>query len=471
MKLNKRIITVMSAVCALFLAIIIYLTYFTLFSAKNIINSSYNPRIWEKEEKILRGSIFDRSGTRLAYSEETDDGQKRIYPFNELYTHSIGYNSRQYGKTNMELNFNNYLLQTKSVIDVIRSGDTNGDLASKGANLELTLDHSMTKLAKELMGGENGSVVVINPVTGETYCMYSNPSFNPNEDKLAENWESLAESENSPFVSRASQGLYAPGSTFKIITTAAAIEAGQSDFTMNDEGKIVIDGMEIKNASSKRYGEIGMKEAFKHSSNVYYSKLSGLIGAEKLGNMAERFYIGKKIPYDISTKSVDIDFSDLSQTELAATAIGQGKLLVTPLHMTLAACAAANGGVIMKPYMVSKAYFDDGGVVYKHTPEVLSKAMSKSTADILKECMVECVKSGTGTAARVAGVNVAGKTGTAENEKEGKTHAWFVCFAPAENPQIAICVMKEYSGRGGGSVCAPVAAKLIRHAINNNIIK
>ena len=471
MKLNKKIITVMSAVCALFLAVIVYLTYFTLFSAKDIVNSSYNQRIWEKEEKVLRGSIFDRKGTRLAYSEETDDGQKRVYPFNELYAHSIGYNSRQYGKTNLELNFNDYLLQTKSVIDVIRSGDKDGVLTSKGANLELTLDHSMTKLAQELMGGANGSVVAMNPVTGETYCMYSNPSFDPNDNKLTENWKGLAENEASPFVSRATGGLYAPGSTFKIITSAAAIEAGQGDFTMNDEGKIVIDGMEIKNASSKKYGEIGMKEAFKYSSNVYYSKLAGLIGSEALGDMAEKFYIGKKIPYDISTQSVETDFSDMSETELAATGIGQGKLLVTPLHMTLAACAVANEGMIMKPYMVNKAYFDDGGTVYKHTSEVLSKAMRKSTADTLKEYMVECVKSGTGTGARVSGVTVAGKTGTAENEKEGKTHAWFVGFAPAENPQIAICVMKEYSGRGGGSVCAPVAAKLISYAINNNIIQ
>lgn len=470
MKLNKRIITVMSIVCSLFLVVIIYLTIFTIFQAKDIVNSSYNQRIWEKEEKVLRGTIYDRNGTVLAKSEETDDGQKRIYPFNELYTHSIGYNSRTYGKTNLELNFNNYLLQTQSVIEALKEKDTNETNFSKGANLTLTLDHEMTKLASSLLGKSNGSVIALNPATGETYCLYSYPTFNPNENALLKDWDKLMESDNSPFLSRVTQGVYAPGSTFKIITSAAGIENGYADFEINDEGMINIGGKELNNAGKKAYGNIGMKPAFSNSSNVYFASLAQKLGKTKLQRSMEKFLINQKIPYDISTKGVDFDFDELDDVSIASTGIGQGKLQVTPLHMALSACAVANNGVIMKPYIVQKASYQNGKTTYKSSPETLSTAMKEETAQTITEYMVECVESGTGRSARVSGITVAGKTGTAENEKKGKTHAWFVGFAPAENPQIAICVMKEYSGSGGGSVCAPIASKLIKHALNSGLI-
>ena len=138
--------------------------------------------------------------------------------------------------------------------------------------------------------------------------------------------------------------------------------------------------------------------------------------------------------------------------------------------MALVASAIANDGTMMKPYLVEKAFYNSGDIVYSAKPEVLSKPVSKRDARLISEYMEECVRSGTGTAARVSGMTVAGKTGTAENEKEGKTHAWFIGFAPAENPQIAICVMKEYSGRGGGSVCAPIASRIISYALNNGLI-
>lgn len=469
MKLNKRIITVMAAVCSLFLAEIIYLTYFSLFQAKDIVNSSYNQRIWEKEERVLRGNIYDRSGTLLAQSRETDDGQKREYPYKELYAHSIGYNSRTYGKTNIELKFNDYLLRTQNVLDVLRSEDKKAHFEN-GASLELTLDHELTKTAAELMRKSNGAVTAMNPATGEVYCLYSYPSFDPNEEVLVKNWDSLTGDEASPFVARATKGLYAPGSTFKIITSAAGIMSGYENFTFKDEGKIKIDGKELKNSGGRSYGNLDMAGAFKHSSNVYFSALSQKIGADKLGSTAEDFLITKEIPFDIPTSGRNVTFSGLSGIELASTAIGQGKLLVTPMHMMMAASAIANDGIMMKPFMVRRAFYENGGDVYNMQPFSLSNATDANTAAIIKEYMIGCVKSGTGRSARVSGIEVAGKTGTAENEKEGKTHAWFVCFAPADNPQIAICVMKEYSGSGGGSVCAPIAAKLIKKALETGII-
>ncbi len=470
MKLNKRIIKAMSIVCSLFLIVIIYLTYFTFFEAKDIVNSSYNQRIWEKEEKVLRGKIYDRKGFVLAESKKTESGQKRVYPYKGLYTHSVGYNSRVFGKTNIELNFNDYLLKTESILNALKNNDSKEKDFSVGANLNLTLDHEMTKLASSLMKNSNGSVIALNPITGETYCLYSNPTFDPNEDYLIENWDELTQSEFSPFLSRATQGLYAPGSTFKIVTSASAIENGFSDYELEDEGKIKINGKEIRNSGEKAHGLIGMEDGFRLSSNVYFSTLAKKLGKKNLNNSMEDFYLNRKIPYDISTKAVEFNFDNLDDLSVALTGIGQGQLQVTPLHMALTACAVANDGIIMRPYIVQSASYDDGRKIYNFEPQILASAIKPSTASILKEYMVQVTKSGTGTSARVSGIEVAGKTGTAENEKKNKTHAWFVGFAPADNPQIVVCVMKEYSGRSGGAVCAPIASKIIKHALNNGLI-
>lgn len=467
MKLNRRIIAVMTVVLALFLILVVYLTHFIIFKAPEIIKSSYNPRVWEKETDVLRGEIYDRTGTVLAKSEQTGSSQTRIYPYGKLYAHTIGYNSRNYGKTNIELEYNNYLLDTKEKISIFKN-DKEG--FQNGANLTLTLDNSMTELAANALGNDNGSVVVINPKTGEVYCLYSNPSFDPNESALIKNWDSLTERTDSPFFFRATQGQYAPGSTFKVITATAAIEKGYEDFITEDKGITNVGGKDFKNAGEKPMGEIGMKTAIAKSSNVYFTELSQKIGNRSLGSAASKFYITKKVPFDISTKATGLDFGDCDSAQLASVAIGQGKLAVSPFNMAVATCAIANDGVIMKPYMVEEVFYDNGDVIYTADREALSSATDKRTANLIKEYMVECVKSGTGTAARVSGIDVAGKTGTAENEREGKTHAWFIGFAPADNPQVVVCVMKEYSGKGGGSVCAPIAGKIFNYALKKGLI-
>jgi len=467
MKLNKRIITVMTVVLALFLILVVYLTHFIIFQAPDIIKSSYNPRVWEKETDVLRGEIYDRSGTVLAKSEQSGNDQTRIYPYGKLYAHTIGYNSRNYGKTNIELEYNNYLLDTPDSLSIFKK---NKEGLENGANLTLTLDNEMTELAASLLGNDNGSVVAINPKTGEVYCLYSNPSFDPNESALINNWDSLTERADAPFFFRATQGQYAPGSTFKIITATAGIEQGYADFTTDDKGITNVGGKDFKNAGEKPMGEIGMKTAIAKSSNVYFTEISQKIGKIPLGTVANKFYITKKIPFDISTKATGLDFGECDSAELASVAIGQGKLAVSPFNMAVATCAIANDGVIMKPYLVEEAFFDNGDIIYTADRKALTVATDRKTAETVTEYMVECVNSGTGTSAKVSGIEVAGKTGTAENEKEGKTHAWFIGFAPADDPQIVVCVMKEYSGRGGGSVCAPVAGKIINYALKNGLI-
>ena len=463
MKYNKKIVSVLVVMCGLFLCIFLYLTYFSLFKADEIKTSNYNRRLWEREESVVRGTIYDRRGVVLAESQVDEQGnQTRVYPYGSLYTHIVGYNARSYGKTNLELTYNDYLLRTESIAEIIQYG-IDGSEMRRGCNLVTTLDHELMEKAKEEMQGRSGAVVALDPRTGEVLCLFSNPSFDPNEDKLVENWADLSANENSPFLPRATKGLYPPGSTFKIAVAAEAIESGMKDFTVNDEGSIRIDGRDFSNSGRKAYGSLDLISGFKHSSNVMFAQLGTELGAARLKNAAERFRITESIPFDIATSSLKWSYdSSMSKTELASVGIGQGKLLTTPLNMALTAAAIANGGVMMKPYLVSSVISSNEVAVYQASPEALANVVPASTAAEIAEYMLACVESGTGSNARIRGIEVAGKTGTAQNEREGKDHAWFVGFAPKDDPRIAVAVIQEYSGASGGSACAPVAREIMK---------
>lgn len=475
MKLNKRIVMVMTTVLALFLILVIYLTYFTVFMAPDLKKSTYNPRIWEKEENVLRGEIYDRNGTVLAYSEKDGSKQTRIYPYDKLYAHTIGYNCRTYGKTNIEIEYNDVLLQSKTSFKFKRETEDGVAKLEEGADLYLTLDHGMTELAASVLANNKGSIVAMNPKTGEVYCLYSNPSFDPNESALLANWNVLINDENSPFMARATQGLYAPGSTFKIVTASAAIESGHGDYKTDDTGHTKIDGRPFENYDGHSYGnELDMETAIAKSSNVYFVEISQLIGQKKLGDAAHDFYVTQKVSFDIGVKAMETNFDDFSSVELAEASIGQGTLQVTPFNMAIATCAIANDGIIMQPYMVERAAYDNGDSVSLPrnftAGASLPKTIDRQTARTLRDYMLTCVETGTGKGAKVNGIDVAGKTGTAENEREGTPHAWFVGMAPADDPQIVVCVMLEYSGKTGGTASAPIAGKIINYALKNGLI-
>ncbi len=461
MKYNGKIVTVMVVICAMFLSLAVYLTYYTLFDAHEVVENKFNKRIREREESILRGTVFDCSGEVLAYSNMEGNRQRRYYPFKERYAHVIGYNSVTYDKSGLENTFNDILVKSDPLENISGFFEMNSEM-EKGADLYLTIDNAFTAKAEKLMGRKNGSVVAIKPKTGEVVCMYSNPSFDPNESALNENFAKLSQSENAPFLGRASQGLYPPGSTFKIITAAAALEENIA-VNVTDEGSTIIDGYVVENYNQKKLGEIDITQGFAKSSNVMFASYGVQLGEKKLKDIAKRFGIGEKLDFDISTSKSLFNYeSAMGKTDLAACGIGQGKLLVTPLNMALVAAAIANDGVIMEPYIVEKALYPSGRQAYAAKPKVWKTAVSENVASMLEGMMIECVETGTGTGAKIPGVTVAGKTGTAENEESDKEHAWFVCYAPVEDPEIAICVMQEYAGVTGSS-CAPIARELIEY--------
>lgn len=452
---NKRITKILILLSVMFLSLIGYLTYIELFEHDFLVNNAYNQRQWDDESGTVRGKICDANGKVLAKSE---DGVRK-YPYKNMYAHIIGYNSRTYGRINIERTYNDYLLGKNKISNII--GASKGE---NGYNVNLTIDHDIQEYAYNLLKG-NGSVIAIDPKTGGIIAMVSKPDFDPNDEELVKNWSTLADSEDSPFLARATSGMYAPGSTFKLLTSLCAIENGYENDEYDDEGKVEIGGSTFENQNTKAYGHIDMTRGFAVSSNVVFCSLGAKIGGEKLCGVAERFGFNKETDFDIYCAKSYFPTDEKNKEKSAALAIGQGDILATPMQMAMVTCGIANKGVIMKPHLVGSITDNNGNVVRNERISELYDCADSVDTEKVTDMMVETVKSGTGTNASISGITVAGKTGTAENEQtvgqKGKEHTWFLAFAPAYDPQIAVVVMMEYSGGSGGGNCAPVARNII----------
>lgn len=463
-KESKRIIAVLVAMCMMFISLIVYISYFQIFKAETIKYNSYNKRLWIDEEKTVRGSILDRNGKVLVYSEKNEEKQTRHYNFGSLYSHVIGYSYREYGKTGLELKYNNALLDVSENQAINEFKNMVSD-KSVGNDLAITIDHGLQELSRNLLQGKKGSVIAMNPSTGEIYAMVSAPGFDA--DNLRNDWKAISENPDSPLLNRATQGLYQPGSIFKLIPAIALLEDETIEKEYKCVGKTVIDGYTIRDYNEKGHGEISLAEALMLSCNTYFAEKSILIGKDKMGNVAERFKINQPIDFDLPLKTSKFPFKDnIGKTDIAAAAIGQGKVEVTPLNMLLIASTIANKGEMVKPIIVKSIITSDGKTKGAMDTVVLDRAIDTITAERLKEYMVDVVNKGTGKSAAISAVEVAGKTGTAENSS-GKSHAWFIGFAPADNPKVSVVVLLEEEGSTGGTAAAPIARDMMKYVIDN----
>ncbi|MDI3500280.1 MAG: penicillin-binding protein [Thermoanaerobacter sp.] len=465
--LNRNIKILFWFFSVLFFGLIAYLTYFQIYERDKLITSSYsvyNRRLIEQEKKILRGSILDRNGIVLAKSVQVDGLQKREYLDGPAFAHVIGYSRRIYqqGNTGIEKAYDRELLGMVGNDPMILLRKLIFGKGQMGNNVYLTIDKTLQDIAYKDMEGKKGAVVALNPKTGEILAMVSTPSYDPNT--LGENWEEIMTSSEHVVLNRATQGLYPPGSVFKIVTTAAVLTYNPElyDKTFYCKGYIIVDGNRINNFGGIAHGIEDFKQAFYRSCNSFFIQAGLDLGSENLQTIAYAFGLDKRVPLEIDTTKNQFPPID-GKSDLAETSIGQGKMLVTPLTMALVASAVANDGVIMKPYLMK--YVADpisGAVIEKSTPSQYLNPISKKVADTIKQLMIGAVndKEGTGKAAQIPDITVAGKTGTAENP-HGDPHAWFVGFAPAENPQIVVSVIVENGGEGG-KVAAPIARDIIR---------
>ena len=459
--LNKRLIFVMVFFVFLFMFITLYLVYFQLFKAKTLADNSNNRRLWLNEDLVKRGSIYDRNGNILAYSQKDESGkQVRIYNYPEASAPITGYSSTTYGKTGIEKSYNKDLLAISGenfsqFRKMVVKNDTGNDL-------HLSIDQNIQNIVYSYLKGYKASCVVMNPSTGQVLAMVSTPSFNPNT--LDNDWNNLIQTNDGRLVNRASQGLYRPGSAFKIVTSASILE-NNIDSSYNDEGSEIVQGYEIKNYGDAVFGSLDLRSAFVNSANTYFAKKTLEIGKDDMAKTAEKFFFNKDYNFDIDKANSIIPFKDLNNADLAMTGFGYGKTQITPLHMTMVTSAIANNGVMMKPRLVDSITNKDEKIIYESKNEILSKATSEKTANEIRDMMVEVVNNGTGQGAFIDWVQLAGKTGTAD-KTDGNIDAWFVGFAPAYEPKIAFSIVIEDSQGTGGEVAAPIARNIIRDIFN-----
>lgn len=461
--MNRNIVKIAGLVLAAFFIIIGYQTYLQVVHAGYLLNHPRNRRLQLLEEAVVRGRILDRQGQVLAETVSGSNGKYRRYPYGQLVSGITGYVSARYGRWGLESTYNKTLLGLK--------GDLTGDdfwsmqrvgTGEKGNDIVLSIDVNLQRLADRLLGDRRGAVVALEPSTGRVLAMVSHPGYDPG--RVDTDWDSLKDDPASPLLNRAAQGLYPPGSVFKVITAAGAINKNPATThrVFEAPGYITIEGRRIEDKQA--IGRLDFGQAFARSSNYVFATLGLEQGPESFITTARNFGIAKPIPFDLTAEEGSLpDPAGLSKLELGETAIGQGRVMVTPLNMAVVAAAIANGGIIMAPTLVDEVR-DPGGTMIKSTqPRQLRTAVSKSVADALTTVMTLTVREGTGTAAAIPGVQAAGKTGSAQNP-HGQVHAWFIGFAPAQKPTVAVAVIVENAGAGGREA-APIAREIMKTVI------
>jgi penicillin-binding protein A len=467
--ISRNIKRVLVVFLLLFVALISYLSYFVIMEGPKIVNKPLNKRLWAKRNEVLRGTIYDRNLKALTKSERIDKlSQRREYVGGELFAHVLGYVDQRYGLTGLEYNYDSELMANNNpgFFDFLKIGEK--DIDKVGNGLGLTIDYDTEKAASDLMGNNRGAVVAIDPSNGQIIAMVSKPDFNPN--KLSETWDKINKDEGRPLLNRAVSGLYAPGSTFKTITAISALENIKdiNSRVFKDEGKYVFNPKEsLQNYGGEVLGNISFKDSYVHSSNVVFGTLGIELGNTKLLDTAEKFYFNKNIPADglIIDNSRFPKFKSNEKGNIAQSAIGQSAVLSTPMQMALVAATIANDGVMMEPMLVNEVLSAKGDRLKKIQPKVIGTVTSKENAALVKDFMRGVVTNGTGGNASVSGISVAGKTGTADHDDKPNVdeppHSWFIGFAPYENPKIAVAVIVEEGGVGGGAA-AKISSGVIR---------
>lgn len=449
MKSNrKRIYLLLIAVIVLFLGLSIYLVYFQIFESEAMARHSQNRRNWVDETTIQRGSILSRGGQTIAHSEEGEGGFRRIYDGGSAFSPITGYNSLVYGKTGLEKAYNTELLNLTddSLLGSLATALTE---EGKGNDLITTIDYAMQERAYQALEGFRGSMVVMDAKTGEVHAMVNRPSFSPST--INDDWESINADDEGALLNRATQGLYTPGSIFKVISAIAILESGIDD-TYDDTGSEVIDGYEVVNINGNAYGNIDLEEALIYSSNTYFAHFSEELGPEPFKDISDRFGFNKPLTFDLETNASRVSFeSGMSEAALAAASFGQGDTLVTPLQMAMVAGTIANDGTMMKPRLVSEVVSDKGTTILENKEKELNQVMSPSIARTLQEMMVQTVNHN--DYAVISGYDYGGKTGTAEVSGQSP-NAWFMGYFDALDTTYSVALVLE-EGESGSYEAAP----------------
>ena len=478
--MNPQIVKLFGVVLVLYALLFAFTSYWSIFDSEGLEANVANKRPLLEEQRIERGEILAADGSVIARSNPRGRGGNRTfvrtYPQGRLFGNPIGYSFVERGRVGFELSHNDELVGEKteflSILDTLR-GQT-----QEGSDVQSSLDPEAQATAIEALGGQKGSVVAIVPSTGEVRVMASIPEYDPNEVASSEGFQALNQDPDAPLFNRATQAGYQPGSTMKVVTATAALDSGEfePDSVLNADSPKEISGVPLANAGGQSFGDIDMETALTNSVNTYWAQVGEDLGTDTMYEYMDRFGFNQEPPLDYPSFQLATsgEFADgrlldagSDQIDVGRMAIGQDKLNVTPLQMAMVAAAVANGGELMEPRLWSKV-IDTDGREDKLDPERMSRVMSEDTAETLTGMMEDVVNEGTGGAAALAEVQVAGKTGTAEITLDGVNQAWFIGFAPSDDPRIAIAATVERTSGQGGTVAAPIAQQVLEVLLANS---
>ncbi len=473
--MNRAISRVFIIAVVLFAALVVNLTWIMVVRASWFQDRPENRRSIAKELRIPRGDILAFDGSRVADSVRRSGYYYRTYPQGTFAPQLIGYDSAQYGRSGIEAAMNDVLTGQSNVLGVQDWVDRILGRRPRGSTVRLTLVPAVQRAAQHALAGQKGAVVALDPRSGALLAVASAPAFSP--ASLETDWARLSVDRNAPLLDRATQGLYPPGSSFKVVTATAGLDTGQVSPTTQfvDTGTYVVFGGKVTNYNGEVFGPNDFTEALTYSINTTFGKVGNILGRKTLVASMQRagFYTVPPIGLPsgqvaasgrYGKKGLLAPGAFMNPLQVAWMAVGQEQLLATPLQMALVAAGVANGGRIMRPYYTQQIVAPSGTVVQRASPRLWRVSMKPATATILNGMMQRVVNAGTGVAAALQGIQVAGKTGTAERG-DGTNLAWFIAFAPANDPKVAVAVTIEDTQATGGEVAAPLAAAVIKTAL------
>jgi penicillin-binding protein A len=488
---NRQITKLAVAAMILLAALIVATTYWQTWASASLAEKQDNAIQRVAQFRIKRGIIRAADGTVLAANiRRRVDGQTlyyRRYPTGRLFANLVGYSTEKRSRAGLEQSENAYLTSSNANLSTIfnKTLDKIKGVTITGNDLVLSVRPSLQRLAMQQLAGKCGAAVVMNPKTGKVYALASQPTYDPN---LVERHFNLIKAPNAPchpaapLLNRATDGLFTPGSTFKVVTATAALDSHKftPESRFEDPGYCVEYGKQVSNAASpdgpvEAFGSVSFAQGLQHSINSVFCNIGKAIGAGLILDYAKKFGFYKDPP--IETPSNEKVPSGLfnngrlffpshpaTQVDPGRLAFGQERLGVTPLQMAMVASTVANGGVLMEPQVLNRVVDSHGHTVVRNQPHKVRRVMSSQTASEITSMMVAAVNDGTGGAAQIPGISVAGKTGTAETGNSGSNTTWFISFAPADHPQVAVAVTLENQHGFGGTTAAPIA-KLLMQAV------
>ncbi len=461
-KRNRQILAVTWLFVGLFFAMMGYTCHYAVTHRQTLMNNSYNTRQEILVAQNSRGAIYAAGGQILAETETDEEGKEtRVYPYANMFSHAVGYASN--GKYGIEALANYYLINSNTRLSEKVASDVAGE-KYPGDSVVTTLDVDLQKIAYDSLGIYSGAVIVSEPSTGRILAMVSKPDFDPNEIDVI--WDDLInDKESSVLLNRATQGLYPPGSTFKIVTALEYIRENPdsySQFSFQCGGHFSHGEERINCYHGTAHGSENFVKAFAKSCNSAFASIGLELDRERFGDTLDKLLFNQELKVDFAyNQSKLVINADTSDADVMQAAIGQGTTQMTPLQLNMITAAIANDGMLMKPYLIDRVETRDRNVVKQFSPDSYKRLMSEEEAQIMTGLMEEVVKSGTGTKLSGLSYTAAGKTGSAEyNKVKSDSHAWFTGFAPVEEPQVCVTIIIEGAG-SGGDYAVPIAKRIL----------